>query len=92
MHLVFLIPAAELTKFQAILEGFFILLRIIIDPVAIRTLHFYQIILRHTRANEIKSVAILPKATKKRKGPPSAEPETGLEPVTYGLQNRCSTN
>ena len=28
----------------------------------------------------------------KTKSQESMEPGTGLEPVTYGLQNRCSTN
>jgi hypothetical protein len=54
VRFVFFAPAAELTELEPVLQGLFILLRIIVDPVTGGALHFYQIILRHTRGNQIK--------------------------------------
>jgi len=48
MHGSFFAVLAKLGEFQAILECFFILAGVVINPLAIFTLKFNQIILRHT--------------------------------------------
>ena len=63
--------------FQFGFQSFFVAARIVVHRTAVFALQFDHVILRH---NILVYLLIL------------LEPAEGLEPTTYGLQNRCSTN
>lgn len=84
MEHVCLAPLAELLDLKTILELLLVLVASVPRTLAFCALQIDEIILRHNirlRRGQYRFYRNV-----------SMEPPVGLEPTTYGLQNRCSTN
>ena len=75
---------AKLAELQTLFKRLFVFTTVIIDLLALGALHFDKIVLGH-------KVVIMAKSYQRDFIPSMLEPVAGLEPATYGLQNRCST-
>ncbi len=72
---------AELHELQAGLDGLLVLARVVVHLLAGGTSQFDESVLRHNQGNTWTASGRMERL----------EPAIGFEPMTYGLQNRCST-